>query len=192
MRFRRNWVSNYPVLVLAIKLTQNLIYGGLIMYNIYQIKISDEITDFVNSDGEGHGSASVKFPIYGARLDLMHGGEESYAPYMFRYFTKVCSIKREGGLGNENGAYVIDNLEEIFKAMNGYYFDEDTGEDFVSDSHIVDFGMRSGTRKDGTEWSCRDYHSLSVGDIVEDVEKGTFHMVDKWGFKDIEIESKVA
>ena len=52
--------------------------------------------------------------------------------------------------------------------------------------------MRSGTRKDGTEWSCRDYHSLSVGDIVEDVEKGTFHMVDKWGFKDIEIESKVA
>ena len=31
MRFGRNWVSNYPVLVLAIKLTQNLIYGGLIM-----------------------------------------------------------------------------------------------------------------------------------------------------------------
>ena len=36
MRFRRNWVSNYPVLVLAIKLTQNLIYGGLIMIEVYQ------------------------------------------------------------------------------------------------------------------------------------------------------------
>jgi len=28
-------------------------------------------------------------------------------------------------------------------------------------------------------------HSLSVGDIVQDVDNDTFHIVDSWGYKDV-------
>ena len=45
--------------------------------------------------------------------------------------------------------------------------------------------MKTVTRKDGEVVTYRDMHSLSVGDIVEDVDNGTFHIVASYGFKDI-------
>ena len=48
--------------------------------------------------------------------------------------------------------------------------------------------MKTVTRKDGEVITFRDMHSLSVGDIVEDVDNGTFHMVASFGFNDITSE----
>ena len=45
--------------------------------------------------------------------------------------------------------------------------------------------MKTFTRKDGEEVTYRDMHSLSVGDIVEDVDNGTFHIVASYGFMDV-------
>ena len=45
--------------------------------------------------------------------------------------------------------------------------------------------MKTITRKDGEEVTFRDMHSLSVGDIVEDVDNGTFHIVAGMGYEDI-------
>ena len=45
--------------------------------------------------------------------------------------------------------------------------------------------MKTITRKDGEVVTYRDMHSLSVGDIVEDVDNGTFHIVASFGFDDV-------
>ena len=45
--------------------------------------------------------------------------------------------------------------------------------------------MKTVTRKNGEVVTYRDMHSLSVGDIVEDVDNGSFHIVASYGFKDI-------
>ena len=45
--------------------------------------------------------------------------------------------------------------------------------------------MKTVTRKDGEVVTYRDMHSLSVGDIVEDVDNGSIHIVASFGFKDI-------
>jgi hypothetical protein len=45
--------------------------------------------------------------------------------------------------------------------------------------------MKTFTRKDGEVVTYRDMHSLSVGDIVFDSVDDSYHIVDKWGFKDI-------
>jgi hypothetical protein len=73
----------------------------------------------------------------------------------------------------------------VFKVLNGYYFDEDTEEDVVFDNHVSDYKMKTITRKDGEVVTYRDMHSLSVGDIVEDVDNGSFHIVASFGFMDI-------
>ena len=69
--------------------------------------------------------------------------------------------------------------------LNGYYYDDESGEDIVFDSHVHDYKMKTFTRKDGEEVTYRDMHSLSVGDIVEDVDNGTFHIVASYGFMDV-------
>jgi len=50
---------------------------------------------------------------------------------------------------------------------------------------VSGFKMKTVTRKDGEVVTYRDMHSLSVGDIVEDVNNGSFHIVAGMGFKDI-------
>ena len=57
--------------------------------------------------------------------------------------------------------------------------------DIVFDAHVSDYKMKTITRKDGEVVTYRDMHSLSVGDIVEDVDNGTFHIVAGFGFEDI-------
>ena len=80
---------------------------------------------------------------------------------------------------------MCDDLEGVFAIHNGRYFDEDSGEDIVFDAHVSDYKMKTITRKDGEVVTYRDMHSLSVGDIVQDVDEGSFHIVASYGFKDV-------
>lgn len=160
------------------------------MYNIFQIKLSKEVTDFVNSNDQGHYGAEQKYPIYEAHMRLMHGRGEKYAAKFkdtdFQHFTKVCEVKKDGGLVDGDGnPWLVDCLEGVFAVLNGRYFDEDTNEDIVFDNHVSGFKMKTITRKDGEDVTFRDMHSLSVGDIVEDVDNGTFHIVAGMGYEDI-------
>ena len=45
--------------------------------------------------------------------------------------------------------------------------------------------MKTITRKDGEEVTYRDMHSLSVGDVVQDVDNGTYHIVASYGVLDV-------
>ena len=80
---------------------------------------------------------------------------------------------------------MLDDLEEVFKVLNGYYYDDESGEDIVFDNHVSDYKMKTVTRKDGEVVTYRDMHSLSVGDVVQDVDNGTFHIVAGVGYLDI-------
>ncbi len=87
-----------------------------------------------------------------------------------------------------NDWYVDDN-EIVFRILNGYYIDEETGHDDVFDAHVSGYRLREGVRKDGTEYKFRDMHSLSVGDIiVDDSPDGDSkaYIVDSFGFKQIQ------
>lgn len=105
-------------------------------------------------------------------------------------YKQVCSVSWFGGLQQEGGDFYIDDKEEVFKILNGYYYDEESNEDIVDECHVVGYGVKSGVRKDGTTWECRDMHSLSVGDIVVDNANGNGQafIVDSFGFKAIEFD----
>ena len=110
-------------------------------------------------------------------------------------YRQVCSVNFFGGLQLEGGDWYLDNKEEVFKVLNGYYYDEETNHDDVYDCHVVGFGVRRGVRKDGSKWECRDMHSLSVGDILVDYNDlenyGKAYIVDSFGFKEIEFNAPV-
>ena len=165
------------------------------MYNIFQIKISNEVTDFVNSNDKGHTGAEDKFPIYEAYMRLMHGRGDDYAAKFndtdFQHFTKVCEVKKDGGLVDGDGEqWLVRDLEDVFAVLNGRYFDEETNTDVVHENHVSGYKMKTITRKDGEVVTYRDMHSLSVGDIVHDVDNGTFHIVAGMGFKDVTVQVK--
>ena len=161
-------------------------------YKIFQIKISDEIRDFVNSKGEGHMTAAAKYPEYEAHLDL-YRGFKGWDDSKFKYYTQVCQVKVDGGLVNEDGTpFLCNNLEEVFKIHNGYYINEDAEDpNFVFEAHVCDYKTKTFTREDGEVVTYNDMHSLSVGDIIQDPE-GKFHIVDRWGCKEILQEKEVA
>ena len=146
-------------------------------YNIFQIKVTEEIYDFVNGPEGGHSETAKKFPLYEARLETQHNGSEGFRSDMFEHYTQVCEVADFQG----------SNLEEVFKILNGYYFDEDANKDEWFDAFVTGFQMRTITRKDGEVVTFRDMHSLSVGAIVE--YNGEFHIVDGMGFKQIETNS---
>ena len=101
----------------------------------------------------------------------------------------VCTVDWFAGFTSEGHDWYVEDKEEVFRILNGYYMDEDTGEDEVYDFHVHGFGVRSGTRKDGSYWECRDMRSLSVGDIIVDHspdQDGAAYIVDSFGFKQIE------
>jgi hypothetical protein len=147
-------------------------------YNIYQIKLSEAIYDFVNGPEGGHSETAKKFPEYNTHMEVMHKGSKGYKPEMFAHYTTVCKVADFVTESNK--------LEEVFKVLNGYYFDEDAGTDLVFEEFVSGFQMRTITRKDGEVVTFRDMHSLSVGDIVEDTYTGKFHIVDGMGFKEVE------
>ena len=151
------------------------------MYKVYQIKLSEAVYDFVNGPEGGHYETAKKFPEYNTHMEVMHKGSKGYKPEMFAHYTTVCKVADFVTESNK--------LEEVFKVLNGYYFDEDAGTDLVFEEFVSGFQMRTITRKDGEVVTFRDMHSLSVGDIVEDTSTGEFHMVDGVGFKQVETKS---
>ena len=174
-------------------------------YNIFQIQVSDEITDFVNSNEGGHYEAAKKYPLYHAKMETMHARGDSdkidFKPEYFSHYTKVCEVDgRFCGLTQGDSVdYTVTNKNEVFSILNQYYLDEDTGEDIVFDKHVSGFKMKTITRKDGEVVTYRDMHSLSVGDIIaevpqigyevmrkEDIVKETrYFIVESYGFSDI-------
>jgi len=174
-------------------------------YDIYQIKVTDEIHDYVNSNEGGHTGAAKKYPLYHAKMETMHGrGDDrkiNFKSEFFSHYTKVCEVDgRFCGLTQGDSVdYTVTNKNEVFSILNQYYLDEDTGEDIVFDKHVSGFKMKTITRKDGEVVTYRDMHSLSVGDIIaevpqigyevmrkEDIVKETrYFIVESYGFSDI-------
>ena len=158
------------------------------MYKVFQIKLPKEVIDYVNSNDRGHLGGEEKYPIYEASMRLRHSfrDNEKFLDTDFGFYTHVCSVRKDGGLvDNDGNPWLCDCLEGVFAIHNGRYFDEDTEKDDVFDAHVFDYKMKTVTRKDGEVVEYRDMHSLSVGDIVEDVDNGTFHIVASFGFNDI-------
>ena len=158
------------------------------MYKVFQIKLDKEVKDFVNSNDRGHLGGEEKYPEYKAHMAVMRGAE-GFTGDMFEHYTNVCNVAKDGGLVSGDDPFIVDDLEEVFKILNGYYFDEDAndeeGEDVVFDAHVSGYKMKTVTRKNGEVVTFRDMHSLSVGDIVHDVDNDTYNIVDSWGYKDV-------
>ncbi len=158
------------------------------MYKVFQIKINKEVHNFVNSNDRGHVGAEEKYPIYEAYMRLRHSfrDEIKFKDTDFQHFTHVASVKKDAGLVDGDGeSWQVRDLEDVFAVLNGRYYDEDTEKDPVFDAHVSDYKMKTVTRKDGEVVTFRDMHSLSVGDIVQDVDNGTFHIVASYGFMDV-------
>ena len=152
------------------------------MYNIYQVKLSEAVYDFVNGPEGGHTKTAEKFPEYNTNMEVTMRGSKGYTPEMFAHYSKVCEVANFETEGSK--------LEEVFKILNGYYFDEETETDETFDAFVSGFKMKTVTRKNGEVVTFRDMHSLSLGDIVEDTSTGEFHMVDGMGFN--QIQTKIA
>ena len=150
------------------------------MYSIYQVQLSEAVYDHVNSDVGGHSATAKVFPEYNTHMETMHKGSEGFTGNMFIHYSKVCEVAEsaDGNMG----------LEEVFKILNGYYTDEDTGTDDTFDAFVSGFTMRSGTTRKGEPYTVRNMHSLSVGDIVYNSTDDTYNMVDGCGFADITVE----
>ena len=104
-------------------------------------------------------------------------------------YRQVCTVDWFGGMQMEGHDWYIDDKEEVFRILNGYYMDEESGHDDVYESHVSGYRIVEGTRKDGTEYRFRDMHSLSVGDIIVDDSPdmdGAAFIVDSFGFKQID------
>ncbi len=161
------------------------------MYRVFQIKLDKEVKDFVNSNDRGHLGGEEKYPEYKAHMAVMRGAK-GFTGDMFEHYTNVCNVAKDGGLVSGDEPFIVDDLEEVFKILNGYYFDEDAndeeGEDIVFDAHVSGYKMKTVTRKNGEVVTFRDMHSLSVGDIVHDVDNDTYNIVDSWGYKDVTAE----
>ena len=174
-------------------------------YNIYQIRVTDEIHDYVNSNDRGHTGAAEKYPLYNAKMETMHGrGDDrkiNFKSEFFSHYTKVCEVDGRfcGLTQGDNIDYTVKSKNEVMSILNQCYLNEETGEDIVFDKHVSGFNMKTITRKDGEQITYRDMHSLSVGDIVaevpqigyevmrtEDVVKETrYFIVESYGFSDI-------
>lgn len=173
-------------------------------YNIYQIKVTDEIHDFVNSNNRGHTGAAEKYPLYHAKLETMHARGDSdkidFKPEYFSHYTKVCEVDgRCCGLSDGDRDYTVTSKNEVFYILNQCYLDEETGEDIVFDKHVSNYVTKTITRENGEKVTYRDMHSLSVGDIIaeqpqvgyevmdiDDIIPNTrYFIVEQYGFTDI-------
>ena len=146
-------------------------------YNIFQIKISEEIYEHVNGPEGGHSATAKVYPEYHARMECSFDGSKRFLPEMFEHYTKVCEVAE----------FEDRNLETVFKILNGYYYNEETDTDETFDAFVSGFKMKTFLNKKTKEIrQVRDMHSPSVGDIVEDTSTGEFHIVDGMGFKQIQ------
>ena len=53
------------------------------MFTIYQIKVTEEVHNYVNSNDRGHTGAAEKYPLYEAKLQTQHHGSDGFEPHMF-------------------------------------------------------------------------------------------------------------
>lgn len=156
------------------------------MFKVFQIQISDEVCDFVNSPEGGHTNTANKYPEYHARLETSHAGSERFEGDMFEHYTSVCNVAVDGGLVADDESWQVRDLEDVFAVLNGSYMDQDTGEDIVFDAHVSGYTTRTFLNKTTKEpRTVRNMHSLSVGDIVFDSVSDTYNMVDGHGFSDV-------
>lgn len=151
-------------------------------YNIYQIQVTDEISNYVNSNDRGHTGAAEKFPLYNAKMETMHGrGDDRKIDFNTEYFshyTKVCEVDgRYCGLSNGDMDYTVKSKNEVFAILNQQYLDEDTMEDVVFDSHVSGYTMKSFVRE-GKTIEYRNMHSLSVGDIIAEVPQVGYEVME--------------
>ena len=152
------------------------------LYEVYQIQVSDEIHDYVNSNEGGHTGAAKKYPLYHAKMETMHGrGDDrkvNFKTEYFSHYTKVCEVDgRYNGLSNGDMDYTVKSKNEVFAILNQQYLDEDTMEDIVFDSHVSGFTMKSFVR-DGKTIEYRNMHSLSVGDIIAEVPQVGYEVME--------------
>ena len=153
-------------------------------YNIYQIKVTDEIHNYVNSNEGGHTGAAKKYPLYHAKMETMHGrGDDrkiNFKSEFFSHYTKVCEVDgRFCGLTQGDSVdYTVTNKNEVMSILNQCYLNEDTGEDIVFDKHVSNYVMKTVTRKDGEQVTYRDMHSLSVGDIIAEQPQIGYEVMD--------------
>ena len=118
------------------------------MFTIYQIKVNDEVHNYVNSNDRGHTGAAERYPLYAASMATMHHGSEGFTEDMFAHYTNVATVHNTGDLQRPDGtSYRVEDLEEVFRILNGYYLDEDTGEDITFDAHVSGYTMKTVTRK---------------------------------------------
>ena len=151
-------------------------------YNIYQIQVTDEISNYVNSNDRGPTGAAEKFPLYNAKMETMHGrGDDRKIDFNTEYFshyTKVCEVDgRYCGLSNGDIDYTVKSKNEVFAILNQQYLDEDTMEDVVFDSHVSGYTMKSFVRE-GKTIEYRNMHSLSVGDIIAEVPQVGYEVME--------------
>ena len=157
-------------------------------YNVYQIRISDEVHNYVNSNGRGHKGAEEKYPIYEANMRLRHSSilndSIDFKDTDFQHYTKVCEVKKDAGLTKDGESWKVDHVETVFSLLNGSFYNEETEKDVVFDAHVSGYKTKERI-VNGETITLRDMHSLSVGDIVEDVERGRFYIVANFGFEDV-------
>ena len=158
-------------------------------FNVYQIKISDEIHNYVNQDDVGHVGGEKKYPIYEAHMRLRHsfGSNIDFKDDDFQHYTQVCEVKKDAGLTKGGESWKIDDVETVFSLLNGSFYNEETEKDIVFDAHVSGYKTKERIINGETR-ALPDMHSLSVGDIVEDVDRSRFYIVAGFGFKEVTSE----
>jgi|TARA_R110000851_G_scaffold42194_3_gene105109 hypothetical protein len=124
--------------------------------------------------------------------DCLFRGAKHWDENKSSKYRQVCSVNYYGGLTESGNEFYIDGNDDVYALLNGVWADDETGEDVVHDNHVVGYGIREGTRKDGSEYCFRDMHSLSIGDIIVDnvgSYNGQAYIVDGVGFQKIQFNA---
>ena len=81
-------------------LSQTKLGGTMRTFKIYQIRVNNEVYDFVNKDGESHTSAGEKYPEYKAKLETQRGHSRGWSDSYFQHPGRVaCAQTMVDGLG---------------------------------------------------------------------------------------------
>ena len=83
-----------------------------------------------------------KYPTYKAYMKSMRVEKDS-KPKILVFILKFAVLKKKVNPVTGDEPAVVDHLEEVFKILNGYYFDEDTGEDILFDTPVFGYRMKT-------------------------------------------------
>ena len=96
----------------------------------------------------------------------------------------MCEVKKDACLTKDGESWKVDHVETVFSLLNGSFYNEETEQDSVFDAHVSGYKTKERI-VNGETITLRDMHSLSVGDIVHDLEDNTYHIVAGFGFEDV-------